>query len=103
MAALPDAPFTVGFAAETEALEVNAQHKRAAKSIDMIAANMVGDDQGFECEDNALHVFWAQGEQRLPRADKTKLARQLIALIADQTGTGNLQGKVVRFDAKDSA
>ena len=103
VAALPDAPFTVGFAAETEALEVNAQHKRAAKSIDMIAANMVGDDQGFECEDNALHVFWAQGEQRLPRADKTKLARQLIALIADQTGTGNLQGKVVRFDAKDSA
>jgi phosphopantothenoylcysteine decarboxylase/phosphopantothenate--cysteine ligase len=103
VAALPDAPFTVGFAAETEALEVNAQHKREAKSIDMIAANTVGSDQGFECEENALHVFWNQGEQRLPRADKTKLARQLIAVIAGQTGTGSLQGKIVRFDAKDSA
>ena len=103
VAALPDAPFTVGFAAETEALEVNAQHKREAKSIDMIAANLVGDDQGFECEDNALHVFWDQGELRLPRADKTKLARQLITVIAGQAATGNLQGKVVRFDAKDSA
>jgi phosphopantothenoylcysteine decarboxylase/phosphopantothenate--cysteine ligase len=103
VAALPDAPFTVGFAAETEALEVNAQHKRETKSIDMIAANTVGSDQGFECEENALHVFWNQGEQRLPRADKTKLARQLIAVIAGQTGTGSLQGKIVRFDAKDSA
>jgi len=103
VAALPDAPFTVGFAAETEALEVNAQHKREAKSIDMIAANVVGDDQGFECEDNALHVFWNQGQQRLPRADKNKLARQLIAVIAGQTDTGNHQGKVVKFDAKDSA
>jgi phosphopantothenoylcysteine decarboxylase/phosphopantothenate--cysteine ligase len=103
VAALPDAPFTVGFAAETEALEVNAQHKREAKSIDMIAANTVGSDQGFECEENALHVFWNQGEQRLPRADKTKLARQLIAVIAGQTGTGSLRGKIVRFDAKDSA
>jgi phosphopantothenoylcysteine decarboxylase/phosphopantothenate--cysteine ligase len=103
VAALPDAPFTVGFAAETEALEVNAQHKRETKSIDMIAANTVGSDQGFECEENALHVFWNQGEQRLPRADKTKLARQLIAVIVGQTGTGSLQGKIVRFDAKDSA
>jgi phosphopantothenoylcysteine decarboxylase/phosphopantothenate--cysteine ligase len=103
VAALPDAPFTVGFAAETEALEVNAQHKRETKSIDMIAANTVGSDQGFECEENALHVFWNQGEQRLPRADKTKLARQLIAVIAGQTGTGSLRGKIVRFDAKDSA
>ena len=77
------APFTVGFAAETENLATHAQDKRRAKSLDMIAANLVGADQGgFLVDDNALEVFWEGGHKSLPLASKTCLARELIGLIA---------------------
>jgi phosphopantothenoylcysteine decarboxylase/phosphopantothenate--cysteine ligase len=103
VAALPDAPFTAGFAAETEDVASNAQHKRLAKGVDMIAANRVGAGLGFNSEENALHVFWEKGEQVLPVAGKDKLARQLLNLIAEQFQNSRHQGKVVRFNAKDSA
>ncbi|MGD8934808.1 MAG: bifunctional phosphopantothenoylcysteine decarboxylase/phosphopantothenate--cysteine ligase CoaBC, partial [Gammaproteobacteria bacterium] len=82
-------PFVVGFAAETENLEANARNKLATKSLDLIAANQVGKDGqardiGFNSEYNALHVIWADGEQRLQQARKTTLARELINLIANQ-------------------
>jgi phosphopantothenoylcysteine decarboxylase/phosphopantothenate--cysteine ligase len=102
VAALPGAPFTVGFAAETEAVASNAQGKRLAKGIDMIAANKVGVGQGFDSEENALHVFWEQGEQLLPVTDKAKLARQLLILIAEQFQHSSHHGKVLRFNAQDS-
>jgi phosphopantothenoylcysteine decarboxylase/phosphopantothenate--cysteine ligase len=102
VAALPGAPFTVGFAAETEAVASNAQDKRLAKGIDMIAANKVGAGQGFDSEENALHVFWEQGEQLLPVTDKAKLARQLLILIAEQFQHSSHHGKVLRFNAQDS-
>jgi len=80
-------PFVVGFAAETENLELNASTKLNNKSMDMIAANRVGKDAnaqdiGFNSEYNALHVFWADGGQVLEHARKTTLARELIKLIA---------------------
>ena len=75
-------PFTVGFAAETENLAANAKQKLAAKKLDMIAANQVGDGCGFESEFNALEVHWPGGSQRLELAPKEKLARQLVELIA---------------------
>jgi phosphopantothenoylcysteine decarboxylase/phosphopantothenate--cysteine ligase len=102
VAALPDAPFTAGFAAETEAVETHAQAKRLAKGVDMIAANRVGAGLGFDSEENALHVFWEAGEQVLPVTGKGKLARQLLDLVAEQFQNG-LQGKVLKFNAKDSA
>jgi phosphopantothenoylcysteine decarboxylase/phosphopantothenate--cysteine ligase len=101
VAALPDAPFTVGFAAETDALEDNARAKRVAKSIDMIAANRVGEGAGFDAPDNALQVYWQGGEQQLPLTGKVKLARQLVALIAQRFH--DKHNKVIRFNAKDSA
>jgi phosphopantothenoylcysteine decarboxylase/phosphopantothenate--cysteine ligase len=103
VAALPDAPFTAGFSAETEAVASNAQDKRLAKGIDMIAANRVGAGLGFNSEENALHVFWEKGEQVLPVTGKDKLARQLLNLIAEQFQNSRHQGKVIRFNAKDSA
>ncbi|MFP5506980.1 MAG: bifunctional phosphopantothenoylcysteine decarboxylase/phosphopantothenate--cysteine ligase CoaBC, partial [Gammaproteobacteria bacterium] len=55
VAARPPAPFTVGFAAETERLAEHARAKRMAKSLDMIAANLVNvPGQGFEADANAL-------------------------------------------------
>jgi phosphopantothenoylcysteine decarboxylase/phosphopantothenate--cysteine ligase len=103
VAALPEAPFTVGFAAETEKLAENAQQKRHTKRVDMIAANAVGNGQGFDREDNALQLFWQGGGQALPRSSKAQLARQLIAVIADRFATQARQGKVVTLNAKDSA
>lgn len=83
VAALRPAPFTVGFAAETERLAEHARSKRMAKSLDMIAANWVNvPGQGFEADDNALHLFWEGGDCELPRASKEQLARALVAHIA---------------------
>ncbi|HTT08403.1 MAG TPA: bifunctional phosphopantothenoylcysteine decarboxylase/phosphopantothenate--cysteine ligase CoaBC [Gammaproteobacteria bacterium] len=85
VAGLPAPPFTVGFAAETEQLAVNARAKLERKGVDMIAANDVSrPDLGFESDDNSLSVYWRQGERRLPSAPKEKLARQLVALIAER-------------------
>jgi phosphopantothenoylcysteine decarboxylase/phosphopantothenate--cysteine ligase len=82
IAALPDAPFTVGFAAETENLAEYAQAKLREKRVQMIAANCVSASAGFEAEDNALTLFSAQGQEEFPRAAKIELARQLIQRIA---------------------
>jgi phosphopantothenoylcysteine decarboxylase/phosphopantothenate--cysteine ligase len=82
IAALDDAPFTVGFAAETENVREYAIGKLERKKLDMIVANRVGDDCGFDCDDNAVEVYWENGEQRFPMAAKTDLAHQLIELIA---------------------
>lgn len=81
--ALPNKPFTVGFAAETVDVEQYALGKLQRKRLDMIAANDVSQSgQGFNADDNALTVFWQGGQATLPLADKLTLARHLVALIA---------------------
>lgn len=85
---LSKAPFTVGFAAETENLLQNAQSKFYDKKLDMIVANLVGRGKGFSVDENELQVFWQNREnepqqQKLEKAPKEKLARQLIQIIAD--------------------
>jgi phosphopantothenoylcysteine decarboxylase/phosphopantothenate--cysteine ligase len=83
VAALPDGPFAVGFAAETDRLEEHAREKLAAKGLDMVAANRVGQARGgFDSDENALRVFWRGGEADLPMASKSLLAIRLIELIA---------------------
>ncbi|MGB5581482.1 MAG: phosphopantothenoylcysteine decarboxylase, partial [Woeseia sp.] len=83
VARLSPAPFTVGFAAETSRLRDYARGKLQNKKLDMIVANMVGPDAGFDKDDNAVEVFWSNGEKTFPKALKTELARELIALIAE--------------------
>ena len=83
VAARPDRPFVVGFAAETESVEQNARLKLLKKNLDMIAANEVGHDKAFDCEDNQLIVLWRNGRQDLGKASKSALARKLVALIAE--------------------
>ncbi|MEE9141674.1 MAG: phosphopantothenoylcysteine decarboxylase [Gammaproteobacteria bacterium] len=84
VAILTDGPFTVGFAAETENLEVNALDKLARKQLDMIAANRVGSTEGFDTDDNALIVFWPGGMRAFSKASKEELAIKLIALVAER-------------------
>ena len=82
VAGLAQRPFLVGFAAETEDLEHYARGKLERKGLDMIAANRVGEALGFEREDNALLLLWADGREELALADKHVLAQSLIERIA---------------------
>ena len=84
VAALDAGPFTVGFAAETEKVDEYARSKLENKALDMIIANRVGNDCGFDRDDNAVNVLWSEGEKRYPQAQKSKLARDLVELIAER-------------------
>jgi len=85
-------PFCVGFAAETDALETHARDKLRRKGLDMIAANWVGPAAAatngtFGSDTNALQIFWPGGQAELPSGSKSRLARQLVALIAQRYRT----------------
>jgi len=83
VAALPDAPLTVGFAAETCQVETHAKRKLKHKNIHMIAANCVAGGQGFDRCDNRLLLLFADGrKQDLGRQSKTALADELIKIIS---------------------
>ncbi len=78
VAALPNGPYTVGFSAETEALEQHAREKLMSKGADLIAANEVGFNKGFGVDDNALLLLDRSGSMTLPRMRKSRLARALV-------------------------
>lgn len=82
LAARPDHPFLVGFAAETREVAGYAQDKLRRKGLNMIAANEVGAGKGFEVADNALHLYWPDGDIALAEMPKTELARHLIHHVA---------------------
>jgi phosphopantothenoylcysteine decarboxylase/phosphopantothenate--cysteine ligase len=84
VAARTPRPFVVGFAAETQNVERNALAKLEGKRLDMIAANQVGENLAFDCEDNALTVYWPGGRRELARAPKRRLADELVAVIAER-------------------
>lgn len=90
--------FCVGFAAETQELESYARNKLAEKKIEMIAANLVGAAAKktagtFNSDTNELYVYWGGGELKLELASKTKLARQLIAIIAQRFSVYDAAGQ----------
>lgn len=82
VAALKPAPFTVGFAAETDDLELHARHKLESKKLDLVAANRVGAHLGFGTDENSLLLVEQNSTTELPAQPKAKLARALIHHIA---------------------
>ncbi|ARO88728.1 bifunctional phosphopantothenoylcysteine decarboxylase/phosphopantothenate--cysteine ligase CoaBC [Nitrosospira lacus] len=80
VATLPRPPFCVGFAAETENLEKNAEAKRRKKKLPLLAANLAQDAIGSD--ENTLTLFDDEGKNYLPRALKIEQARRLIKHIA---------------------
>lgn len=76
----PNPPYCVGFAAESEQLETFGEAKRQRKNIPLLAGNL--GPSTFGRDDNEIILFDANGMERLPRAPKLTLARQLIAAIA---------------------
>jgi phosphopantothenoylcysteine decarboxylase/phosphopantothenate--cysteine ligase len=82
VAAAPNAPFTVGFAAETQDVLNYARGKLTRKGLDLIVANDVSDKQiGFNSDQNEVTLIWADGSEALARANKQTLADQIMATI----------------------
>ncbi|WP_434526279.1 bifunctional phosphopantothenoylcysteine decarboxylase/phosphopantothenate--cysteine ligase CoaBC [Photorhabdus asymbiotica] len=72
-------PFVVGFAAETQNVEEYARKKLNQKHLDLICANDVSlTGHGFNSDTNALHLFWHEGEVRLPHSNKLLLSHHLL-------------------------
>ncbi len=88
VAASGKASFVVGFAAETQDVLKHATEKLRQKKLDMIVANQVGAGLGFDCDDNQVTVLTKSHETELPRAHKTTLAAQIIAILAKNRHNG---------------
>jgi len=83
IANLPKRPLTVGFAAETENLEVYARQKLQKKKLDLVIANDVSDTTiGFNSDDNRVLLVQPGTSQTLPTMNKNLLANKLIEHIA---------------------
>jgi phosphopantothenoylcysteine decarboxylase/phosphopantothenate--cysteine ligase len=82
------AVYCVGFAAETQYLQAQAQAKRVRKGVPLMVGNL--GPATFGQDDNALLVIDEHGTQELPRASKLTLARQLMAEIANRIGKKEL-------------
>jgi len=80
VAAHKDAPFCVGFAAESEKLAEHAQAKRAKKNVPLIAANLA--QRALGADDSAITLFDDAGQHALGPAPKLELARALVAHVA---------------------
>ncbi|HSN19902.1 MAG TPA: phosphopantothenoylcysteine decarboxylase, partial [Usitatibacter sp.] len=77
VAGLPDGPFCVGFAAESEDVARYAQEKRARKKIPMIVANLVQDAVGRD--ENEVTIYDDDGAHPLARAPKSRIAREIVS------------------------
>lgn len=80
VAKLPNAPFCVGFAAETEHLIEYASQKRLTKKLPLIVANLVQTSMGND--DASIILIDDAGSHALPRADKTTLANEILMRIS---------------------
>lgn len=84
VAVRPDAPFCVGFAAESRDLDTYAEGKRQAKRLQMVVGNLVQD--GLGTDDNQVVLYDADGRHPLPRAAKGELAGMIVSAIAERFG-----------------
>ena len=82
VAAQPQAPFCVGFAAESENLAQNAKAKLAKKKLPLIVGNLVQEALGRD--ESAITLYDAEGEHPLGRGPKLELARKLVAHVASR-------------------
>ena len=81
VAALPDAPFCVGFAAESERVSEYAHAKRIRKNIPLIAANDVSVAMGKAS--NQITLIDDAGETALPLCGKDETAAAIVRRIAE--------------------
>ena len=82
VAARPNPPFCVGFAAETHDVERNAEEKRRRKKVPLLVANRAQDT--FGNDDNEVTLLDDAGAHPLPKMNKLMLARRLVAEIGER-------------------
>jgi phosphopantothenoylcysteine decarboxylase/phosphopantothenate--cysteine ligase len=83
VARLPNAPITIGFAAETEDTLENARSKCHRKGLHAIIVNDVSDKTiGFNSENNAATMIWPDGELELGKRPKAQVAEAIIVQVA---------------------
>ena len=80
VAARPDAPLCVGFAAESRDLATYAEAKRQTKKLALVVGNLVQD--GLGTDSNRVVLFDAAGAHPLPFAEKIDVARGIVAHLA---------------------
>lgn len=80
VAARADAPYCVGFAAESDDVLRHAEEKRRRKRLPLLVANRAQD--AFGSDTNEVTLLDDNGAQTLPRMGKLALARTLIGEIA---------------------
>ncbi|PLX71937.1 MAG: bifunctional phosphopantothenoylcysteine decarboxylase/phosphopantothenate--cysteine ligase CoaBC [Azoarcus sp.] len=81
VASRPDAPFCVGFAAESRDLDAYAEGKRKNKKLPMLVGNLVAD--GMCGDDNTIVLYDERGRHPLPRAAKSVLAQEIVEHLAN--------------------
>jgi len=74
---------TVGFAAETENLDLNAKDKLSSKNCDWIIANNVSDDEiGFDSEYNEVKIFYKNNKNEiLHKMNKSLIAENIVERV----------------------
>jgi len=80
VASLPNAPFCVGFAAETQDLINLAEQKRQAKKLPLLVANLVSESMGQD--ENTVTLLDEDGSHPIPKANKTTVAEMLLQHMA---------------------
>ncbi len=74
---------TVGFAAETENLDLNAKDKLSSKNCDWIIANNVSDNEiGFDSEYNEVKIFYKNNKNEiLKKMNKSLIAENIVERV----------------------
>jgi phosphopantothenoylcysteine decarboxylase/phosphopantothenate--cysteine ligase len=80
VAARPDPPFCVGFAAESHNLDQFAEEKRRRKRLPLLVGNLAKDAIG--AQESEIVLYDDAGRHPLPRAPKLEQARALVRHIA---------------------
>jgi phosphopantothenoylcysteine decarboxylase/phosphopantothenate--cysteine ligase len=80
VAALPAAPFCVGFAAESQNLDEYATAKRAKKGVPLIVGNLVQDGMGGDA--NRVVLYDDSGRHEMPAGPKDAVAADIVTYLA---------------------
>ncbi|MDO9150543.1 MAG: bifunctional phosphopantothenoylcysteine decarboxylase/phosphopantothenate--cysteine ligase CoaBC [Methylotenera sp.] len=81
VASLPNPPFCVGFAAETENLLAYAEAKRQKKKLPLIVANLTSDAMGSD--NNKVILLDNNGSHPFEPASKLEVARSILKHVTD--------------------
>lgn len=85
VAAQPDAPYCVGFAAESQDVARLGEEKRRRKKLPLLIANLAQEALGSD--QNEVTLLDDAGAHPLPRMGKLDLARRLVAEIGRRLAT----------------